>query len=196
MSVNVLSFSCFIVIFTKQLKSVVVFFPFWLSLLRAFFLGNLNMKELIEQLKLHEGFRSNFYLCTADKKTIGYGRNVDSNPFTKEEVTYFNRILFDRKPMTEDEADYLLRNDVNKIIEQIKPLLPWHELSEPRKAVCVNMAFNLGVSGFSKFKNMIFAINDYSYKKASIEMLDSRWAKQVPNRANELANQMKSGVWK
>ncbi len=154
-----------------------------------------KMKRLIEQLKIHEGFKSNYYLCTASKKTIGYGRNVENNPFTDEERAYLGRINFDDKPMTKVEAEYLLVNDVAVVTSQVEQLLPCNDLNQPRHAVCVNMAFNLGVSGFSKFKNMIKAIENASYEKASNEMMDSKWARQVSNRANQLSIQMHSGTW-
>lgn len=151
--------------------------------------------NLIEQLKRHEGFRDDYYHCTANKKTIGYGRNVDNNPFSIKELKILGRDCFTAEPMTEDEAEQLLLNDVNEVIELIKHHLLWDELCFARQAVCVNMAFNLGVSGFLRFKNMLSAINNCFYEKAALEMLDSRWAKQVSNRANELAVQMDSGAW-
>ena len=64
---------------------------------------NLIMMNLIEQLKRHEGFRSDYYQCSADKKTIGYGRNVDNNPFSSEELKMLGRDEFTAEPMTEDE---------------------------------------------------------------------------------------------
>ena len=66
-------------------------------------------------------------------------------------------------------------------------------LNEPRKAVVVNMLFNLGWGGYSKFRNMINALNDHDYETASAEMLDSRWARQVGGRAKELSRIMRSG---
>jgi len=153
------------------------------------------MMNLIEQLKEHEGFRSNYYQCSADKKTIGYGRNVDDNPFSEKELKILGRDCFDDKQLTEDEAELLLINDVNEVTALIKDHLPWASLNDARKAVCINMAFNLGVSGFFKFKNMIRALNHQCYKEAAIEMLDSRWAKQVGGRAEQLAMQMSTGKW-
>lgn len=153
------------------------------------------MMNLIEQLKKHEGFEPDYYQCTADKKTIGYGRNVDSNPFTSEELKMLGRDNFDVIPMTEDEAEVLLVNDVNKVERAIKSLLPWDRLCPARQAVCTNMAFNLGVNGFSRFKRMIAAVNEGYFTRAAIEMLDSRWSEQVYFRAVELADQMRTGHW-
>ena len=53
------------------------------------------------------------------------------------------------------------------------------------------MIFQLGATGVSKFKNMWKNLSQSKYDSASIEMLDSRWAKQTKNRAEELANEMK-----
>ncbi len=153
------------------------------------------MMNLIEQLKKHEGFEPDYYQCTAGKKTIGYGRNVDNNPFTDEEFEMLGRDNFDVIPMTEDEAEILLLNDVRQVEAAITHLLPWNKLSSARQAVCTSMAFNLGTAGFSRFKLMIGAINDAYFDKAAQEMLSSRWAKQVHGRAIELAEQMKTGHW-
>lgn len=151
--------------------------------------------NLIEQLKRHEGFESDYYQCTANKTTIGYGRNVEDNPFTAEELVMLGREEFFLEAMTEEEAEFLLENDVNNIKTRLMSLFPLENLNGPREAVCINMAFNLGIGGFFKFKKMISAVKDGYYEKAAVEMMDSRWAKQVSNRANELAIQMHSGSW-
>ena len=153
------------------------------------------MMNLIEQLKKHEGFRSNYYYCTANKKTIGYGRNVDNNPFSAKEKKLLGRCDFDMEPMTKEEAELLLVNDVNEIKALIKDHLPWHELCPARQAVFINMAFNLGISGLFKFKKMIGAVSKQCYREAAIEMLESRWADQVGSRSDDLAQQMATGAW-
>ena len=56
----------------------------------------------------------------------------------------------------------------------------------------INMAFNLGLPRLLKFKNFQYHLNKCEYESASSEMLDSRWAKQVPNRVNELAETMRN----
>lgn len=153
--------------------------------------------NLIEQLKRHEGFKGDYYYCTANKKTIGYGRNVENNPFTIVELAMLGRCEFDVNRMTEEEAEMLLVNDVYSAQEKVKSLFSnWDQLNNPRQAVLTNMAFNLGFYGFSKFKNMIAAVNDAYFEKAAREMLSSKWAKQVSGRARQLAEQMATGDWK
>lgn len=152
--------------------------------------------NIIEQLKVHEGFRDNYYQCTGGKKTIGYGRNIDDNPFSPLDMSTLKRTEFFDIPMTEDEAEELLCADVLKVIHSIQHELPWDELSEARKAVCINMAFQIGISGFLKFKKTLRYIQDGFYSVAAIEMLDSSWAMQTPGRAQELSYQMSTGEFK
>ncbi|AOT08125.1 glycoside hydrolase family protein [Pseudoalteromonas luteoviolacea] len=133
--------------------------------------------DLISQLKVHEGFRSQMYKCTKDKWTIGYGFNLESG-------------------ITKEEAALLLQCRVKRISHQLSNELPYFALpNEQRQAVLVNMAFNLGVTGLMNFKKTLSYVEAGDYEQAAIEMMDSRWAKQVPNRAQELSNQMYTGMW-
>ena len=59
------------------------------------------------------------------------------------------------------------------------------------KDVVIEMCYQLGVGGFSKFKKTIAYLQNQQFHDASVEMLDSLWAKQTPNRAKELSNRVK-----
>ena len=131
----------------------------------------------VEQIKKHEGYKRHPYYCTGGKLTIGYGRNLDD------------------AGIDEEEAEQLLAKDVQEAKVGVSRRMDTSKCNDPRLAVLVNMAFNLGLNGFMEFKNMIRHVENGNYEQASIEMLDSRWAKQVPNRANELAQQMITGEW-
>lgn len=134
--------------------------------------------EGINQIKIDEGFRGEPYKCTAGKTTIGYGRNLDANPLT---VT---------------EAEYLLMNDLTLVEKVIKSRCGFFEkLNDARKDVIINMTFNLGLNGVLKFTNMIAAIEADDYERAAVEMLDSRWARQVGKRAERLSQLMKNGSY-
>ena len=135
------------------------------------------MSKLIEQLKRHEGLRLKPYKCTMGYDTIGYGRNLETNGISKE------------------EAETMLVNDMVSVMGQLSARGLLQDHTKPRQDVLVNMAFQMGVSGLLKFKNMIAALDDRNYSEAAKQMLDSRWAKQTPNRANELAEQMRTGVY-
>lgn len=127
---------------------------------------------LLPQLRRHEGLRLHPYKCPADKWTIGYGRNLED------------------RGITQAEAEYLLANDVEETIAQLSTMPGYNNADTKRKAVLVNMAFQMGVAGVKKFKNMWAALEEQDYKAASAEMLNSRWARQTPSRANELARIM------
>lgn len=134
--------------------------------------------KVIEQLILHEGVKLKPYKCTAGKLTIGIGRNLES------------------RGITEHEAYMLCSNDVNDINRDLQFQWPFYtHLDDARRAVLLNMAFNLGISGLLKFKKMLAALLQLDYSKAAAEMLDSKWAKQVGSRADDLAKQMRTGEW-
>lgn len=134
------------------------------------------MPSIEEQLILHEGMRTKVYKCPAGKWTIGVGRNLEDRGITKE------------------EALLLLRNDIKSITNALTLKYAWFAyLDEVRRKVCVDMAFNLGVADFSKFKNMIRALAVKDYEKASKEMESSAWYRQVGERAKRLVEMMKTG---
>jgi lysozyme len=126
--------------------------------------------SLIDDLKRHEGLRLKPYDCTAGKLTIGYGRNLDD------------------VGITEREAEAMLLSDIGKTERALAAALDWFD-DLPTKAqdVLVNMGFNLGVPGLLKFTNTLKAMREGRWNDAADGMLASKWAKQVGNRATELA---------
>lgn len=134
------------------------------------------MTKLIEQIKRHEGLRLKPYNCTAGKLTIGYGRNLESNG------------------ITEYEAEILLHHDINGVYNKLRLALKfWPQLNDARRNVLINMGFNIGTHGLLGFKKTLKLVEEGKYNLAAIEMLDSKWAKQVPDRALELSVQMDTG---
>jgi lysozyme len=135
----------------------------------------IDMRSLTDQLVRHEGLRLNPYFCTAGKLTIGVGRNLEANGISKA------------------EAYFMLENDIVKIINELDEHLPWwKDLSTARQHVLVDMAFNMGIFGLMKFQKTLEAIKDERYADAAVEMLDSKWAKQVGNRAQALSRAMET----
>lgn len=130
------------------------------------------------QLILDEDVRLKPYTCPAGKLTIGVGRNIEDNGITYE------------------EAMMMLDNDITRVVEELKRNLPFYEsLDEVRQGVLINMCFNLGIGRLLGFQKTLRHIEDGDYDKASIEMLDSRWAVQVGTRAKRLSRQMRTGEW-
>ncbi|WP_036591240.1 glycoside hydrolase family protein [Oceanospirillum maris] len=130
---------------------------------------------LLPQLKAHEGLRLKPYRCTEGKLTIGVGRNLED------------------RGITEDEALYLLANDVDDVLKRLQEVSVFNQLDTARQAVLANMAFQLGFSGLSKFRRMWAALETEHYDQAAMEMMNSRWAVQTPNRAYQLSVMMREG---
>jgi lysozyme len=134
----------------------------------------MNIARLRERVKLDEGLRLKPYRCTAGKLTIGYGRNLEDNGISDE------------------EAEYLLTNDLKFAAMETVAMFPtWDRLSDLRREVLVNMMLNLGATKLRKFKRMREALSREDYGSAAAEMLDSKWALQVGQRAERLAKQMR-----
>ena len=146
-------------------------------------LCNKTRQILKDQLARHEGIKLTPYFCTANKLTIGIGRNLE------------------QKGISLEEADTLLDNDVSQFEQEVYNKVDKEmginllSINDERRAVLINMAFNLGVNGLCKFKNMLSAIKKHDYELAAKEMLNSRWATQVGDRADELAQIMRTGKW-
>lgn len=136
----------------------------------------MNYNRLIEQLKLHEGVRDRPYKDSVGKLTIGVGRNLTD------------------KGLKPKEIEYLLMNDIMDCIDDLNKYLPWwRQLNEVRQRVLMDMCFNLGIGGLLGFKNTLAFIQSGDYEQASQNMLLSKWASQVGQRARRLSEMMRTG---
>lgn len=124
-------------------------------------------------IRVHEGLRLHPYKCTSGKLTIGYGRNIEDVGITVE------------------EADMLLDNDLNRVIDELKLNVHGFEsLPYMVKVVLIDMCFNLGITRLMTFKKMFRAILLDDYIKAAKELLNSKYARQVKSRAETLARML------
>lgn len=138
--------------------------------------SKIDYEQLTRQLKLHEGVVLKAYECSAGRTTIGVGRNLDD------------------VGITDDEAEYLLQNDIDRVVVALRRELPWiDELDEVRQRVLFDMGFNLGISGLLQFKKTLKAVKDGDFERAGRMMLDSKWATQVGKRADRLSVMMAMG---
>ena len=138
----------------------------------------MSKESLKKRIKLHEGYRLEPYTDTLGYLTGGIGHRIMPN----EEV-----------PTTEEGWMKLFDSDFQSAWEFMERFCEENNLrviSDDAKEVLCEMIYQMGFSGVSKFKNMIKALQNRNYKLASTEMLDSRWAKQTPNRAKELSDHM------
>lgn len=135
------------------------------------------METLVERLLKHEGLRLKPYKCSAGKLTIGVGRNLDD------------------RGISEEEAFMMLQNDILACRKECYANFNWFgEMDEARQSVILEMCFNLGISRLKGFKKMLTACEIKNYALASREMMSSLWARQVGNRAKNLAKIMEKGV--
>ncbi len=136
----------------------------------------MNREQLIQELKRDEGVVLTLYKCSAGKNTIGVGRNVDD------------------RGITEDESDYLLSNDIDLCVKELEGTFPWFQtLSDTRQRVMVNMCFNLGLSRLMGFRKFLAAMEAGEWETAGVEMLDSKWARQVGPRSTRLRDLVLEG---
>jgi len=138
-------------------------------------------EEIKQEIIKHEGKRNKIYLDHLGNATFGVGHLVLPTDDLQEGVEYD-----DEKIMEFFEQDFKqATTDAETFIKS--------ENIDSRAFGCVlNMAFQLGLPRLLKFKNFQYHLNKCDYQSASDEMLDSLWAKQTPNRANELADIMRN----
>ena len=142
--------------------------------------------KLLESVKKHEGYRNKVYLDTLGKRTVGVG-HLCVEDFWEDNKEYDEKFLMD-----------ILQKDLQGAIDGAEDLINncpsggKANISDNAKIIIIEMVFQLGKTGVSKFRNMWKALqqNPPQYSVAASEMLDSRWAKQTPNRAKEMSNHM------
>jgi lysozyme len=128
------------------------------------------------QLVRDEGKRNKMYLDSKGIETIGIGHNLRDVPISDKAVN----VIFE--------------DDVADAVEDAKKLFhSFDDLTDNRKAVVINMMFNMGLDKFSQFVNTIAHINNAEYEAAAAGMLASKWAQQVGPRAIRLADLMREG---
>lgn len=139
----------------------------------------MDKNKLAKELYDDEGFRDHAYLDTEGYWTIGIGRLIDKRKGGR---------------ITEDEAYYLLDNDIEEKYHQLITALPW-VVDHPdniQRALC-NMAFQLGINGLVGFKRTLALVQAKKYEEAAKNALLSKWAKQTPSRAQRVTDMIKLG---
>tara|TARA_R100001510_G_scaffold17077_2_gene14373 strand:- start:1326 stop:1871 length:546 start_codon:yes stop_codon:yes gene_type:complete len=155
-----------------------------------------NREALIDQLILHEGMELQVYKDHLGIDTIGVGRNLEDRGITDGELAFMNMLKTEvyEQGITEAHARFLLANDIDIVEKELSNAHPCISgIGDVRIRVVLDMGFNLGVPRLNKFKNMWKAVHDRDFSLAAVEMLDSRWASQVGQRAVRLASAMRDG---
>jgi len=122
-----------------------------------------NIKEMLIK---NEGLCLNLYKCSLGYNTIGVGRCLDKNG------------------ISEDEAMYLLENDIQRVVDNLDKIWEvWRSFPVPAQEVCIDMAFQMGITGFMNFRQTRALMEMGCWLEASEEVLRSKYAVQTPNRA-------------
>jgi len=145
----------------------------------------MDTNKLREQLKIDEGVKYEVYDDHLGYKTFGIGHLV-----TPEDEEYGSPC---GTPVAVDRVNSVFDKDVETYISESEKVFGnLQQMPEEAQQVIVNMCFNMGAPRLGQFKKFIKAIHDEDWATASIEMLDSRWAKQVGERANRLSDRIKA----
>ena len=136
----------------------------------------MDRERLIEELKRDEGVELKAYQDTEGIWTIGIGRNLQD------------------VGVSMDEAEYMLANDIDVAVGELQRTFDWFEgLSDARQRVCINMCFNLGLTRLLNFKKFLAAMAAGDWETAGVEMLDSKWSRQVGARSTRLKDLLLEG---
>ena len=142
----------------------------------------MDMNRLLKSVKEHEGYRNKVYLDSLGKRTVGVG-HLCVEDFWEDNKEYEEKFLLT-----------ILEHDLKSAIKSAEELCSdCPDLKDLAKETIVEMIFQLGKTGVSKFRNMWKALKQSppQYDVAATEMMDSRWAKQTPSRAKELSSIMR-----
>ena len=131
--------------------------------------------SLVKDLIRHEGHRRHLYEDTAGVMSIGVGYNIQERGLPDHVIAV------------------LLEETIKEAESELLRVYPKSaQLTKNRQEVLINMMFNLGAPRFLMFRRMLEALTQGDYALAAEEMLDSRWAEQVGQRAIELAGRMRN----
>ena len=145
----------------------------------------MNVNKLRAQLEIDEGIINKIYLDHLGYPTFGIGHLiVEGDPEESMGVGH---------PVSKDRVIEAFEKDVQTVLDDCEICFEgWEYYPEEAKQVFANMMFNMGRTRLSKFKMMIAAAEAGAWKQAATEGRDSRWHKQVTNRAERLMSRLEN----
>ena len=130
-----------------------------------------NFKKLKSRIKKNEGFSITPYSDQLGYKTIGFGHLIKGN----------EKIFFTKKFLNN-----LFENDFNNALMQYSKIFKQKNHSMKEKELLIEMIYQLGPRGVLGFKKMIYHIDKGNKYMACLEMMQSLWYKQTPERVKNL----------
>jgi len=145
----------------------------------------MDIEKLREEIKYDEGSVNEIYLDHLGLATFGIGHLV-----TEWDEEYGWEV---GTPVSEDRCNEVFDSDIQIVLADCEQLYPdFNELPEEVQRIIANMMFNMGRPRLSKFKGMKAGVDARDWNKAADEMVDSRWYRQVTNRAERLVKRMRN----
>ena len=143
----------------------------------------MNTVALMKELMLDEGYKQEIYADPLGHLTFGVGHLITKNDEEYEQEA--------GTPVTKERIEECLEQDIKIVLNELDLKEPWwRSLDDNRQRVVANMCFNLGHPRLSKFKKFIYAMQTSQWEKAAEEMMDSKWATQVGERAIRLKDRV------
>ena len=130
---------------------------------------------VINTLKFEEGFSDRPYYCSEGYPTIGIGQRIGPKGESLSKYTF-------RCPLS--VAEQWCSEEVERLSATLNKYDWYMHCGPNRQAMLIAMAYQMGINGLLKFRKMLSALKNNDWESAYIEGLDSRWAKQTPERAN------------
>ena len=152
-----------------------------------------DVKQLYEEISSDEGKVLHKYMCSESHPTIGIGHKIlDTDPEKNLSVHgAYAKDVPEEDCITEHRCYELFQEDVQIAIDGCRRVYDsWEELPQEAQHILVNMCFQMGPTGLSKFKHMNQAVEDQAWGQVALEMDDSRWSKQTPERSKRLRSRM------
>ena len=141
--------------------------------------------KLRQELENDEGNVKAIYLCSEKHPTFGIGHLV-----RKEDPEYGKPV---GTPVSTDRCNEVFDSDIQVVLSDCEHLYSdFNDLPEEVQRIIANMMFNMGRPRLSKFKGMKAGVDARDWNKAADEMVDSRWYRQVTNRAERLVERMRN----
>ena len=143
----------------------------------------MNLEQLQKELAADEGCKLEIYLDHLGYPTVGIGHLI-----TEDDELYGFEV---GSEVSQEHVDDLFHADVQRTLRDCEFLYSdFNDLPEEAQLIIANMCFQLGRPRLSGFKKMKAAVDSRDWREASRQMLDSKWAKQTPNRAMRLAHRI------
>ena len=145
----------------------------------------MNLDKLREEISIDEGVKHEIYLDHLGLPTFGIGHLI-----TKSDEEYGEDV---GTPISDDRVKECFASDVKQVIADCHTLYnDFDDLPEEAQLIIANMMFNMGRPRLSKFKGMKRGVDAKDWNQAADEMVDSRWYRQVTNRADRLVERMRA----